>query len=182
MVNRTTKFVPNYPLYYPYAAVNEMFKLVGVKSAKQFGNHFASDTGITNEDMEKIIFAGLMYDQSSSRPKRTEVKFEDVSEKFIPIFYDEGYGYDDLINVMMMGLIDGKVIDGTNWLAFRRKQELLRGDRIVELLMNRKLTDDEKDELIRLVKTQIIGIPEEALDNGPNSEGDDQGEDKGDPN
>lgn len=140
-----------------------MYDVLGVKSQSGFGKYFRKDEGMTDEDVEKIIYAGLYYDPAfSDRLKERNVKLEDVRDKIIPAFYDQGNGYEDLMAVMMQALGDAHILDTRGYFQAQRRMDMLFEDdgKILEILSKKELTEAEKDEVITLVKKVYFPSPE----------------------
>jgi hypothetical protein len=160
-VKRTTPFIPGkYDLWYPYAAVKVMYEQLGVKSQTGFGKYFGKPEGLLNEDLEKILFAGLYFDPDSDRLKKREITLEDITETIIPEFYDLGYGYEDLIGVMMRALGDARVVDDRPYFQTRRRLDIMYDDKIPGLISQKQLTEAEKDEVITIIRRIYLGLPQ----------------------
>lgn len=162
-VKKTTSFISGHDLWYPYAAVKIMYDQLGVKSQTGFGKYFGKPEGLLNEDLEKILFAGLYYDPNANGLKETGVKLEDIKEKIIPAFYDLGNGYEDLIGVMMQALGDAKIADARPYFQTQKRLELMYNDRIPGLITKKELTEAEKDEVITILRRMYLGLPTGAL-------------------
>jgi hypothetical protein len=172
-VKKTTPFVSGHALWYPYAAVKIMYDQLGVKSQTGFGKYFGKPDGLLNEDIEKILFAGLYYDPTANGLKEMGVKLEDITEKIIPAFYDLGNGYEDLIGVMMQALGDAKIADARPYFQTQKRLELMYNDRIPGLIAKKDLTGAEKDEVITIIRRMYLGLPSGSL---PAMETEDTGE------
>lgn len=164
-----------------------MYDALGVKSQSQFGKYFRKEAGMTDEDVEKILYAGLYYDPAfSDRLKPREVKFEDLKEKIIPAFYDQGNGYEDLMAVMMQALGDAHILDSRGYFQGQRRMDMLFQDdgKIIEVLSKADpLSEDEKDEVISLIRKVYFPAPK-VLAEAEGIEDDDEvsGENEGNQN
>lgn len=140
-----------------------MYDALGVKSQSQFGKYFRKEEGMTDEDVEKILYAGLYYDPAfSDRLKPRGVKFEELKEKIIPAFYDQGNGYEDLMAVMMQALGDAHILDSRGYFQGQRRMDMLFQDdgRIIEVLSKADpLSEDEKEEVISLIRKVYFPAP-----------------------
>lgn len=163
-IKKTTSFIPGkFELWYPYAAVKVMYDQLGVKSQSQFGKYFGKPEGLLNEDLEKIIYAGLYYDPDANGLKERGLKLEDIAEKIIPAFYDLGYGYEDLIGVMMKALGDAKIADARPYFRTQKRLEIMYDDRIPYLIAKKQLTEDEKDDVITILRRIYLDLPTGVL-------------------
>lgn len=164
-----------------------MYDALGVRSQSQFGKYFRKEEGMTDEDVEKILYAGLYYDPAfSDRLKHREVKFEDLKEKIIPAFYDQGNGYEDLMAVMMQALGDAHILDSRGYFQGQRRMDMLFQDdgKIIEVLSKEgPLSEDEKDEVISLIRKVYFPAPK-VLAEAEGIEDDDEvsGENEGNQN
>lgn len=162
-VKKTTPFISNYSLWYPYAAVKIMYDQLGVKSQTGFGKYFGKPEGLLNEDLEKILYAGLYYNPDANGLQARGIKLEDITEKIIPAFYDLGNGYEDLIGVMMRALGDAKIADARPYFQTQKRLEIMYDDKIPGLISKKELTDAEKDEVITILRKIYLGLPTGSL-------------------
>jgi hypothetical protein len=162
-VKKTTPFISGYDLWYPYAAVKIMYEQLGVKSQTGFGKYFGKPEGLLNEDLEKILYAGLYYNPDANGLQARGIKLEDITEKIIPAFYDLGNGYEDLIGVMMRALGDAKIADARPYFQTQKRLEIMYDDKIPGLISKKQLTDAEKDEVITILRRIYLGLPTGSL-------------------
>lgn len=159
-IKKTTSFIPGkYDIWYPYAAVKVMYDQLGVKSQTQFGKYFGKPDGLLNEDLEKILYAGLYFNPDANGLQARGIRLEDITEKIIPEFYDLGYGYEDLIAVMMRALGDAKIADARPYFQTQKRLEIMYDDKIPGLISKKQLTEAEKDEVITILRKIYLGLP-----------------------
>jgi hypothetical protein len=119
---------------------------------------------MTNKDLEKIIYAGLFYDPNSDELRERGIKLEDVPKKIIPQFYALGNGYEDLIACVMKALGDAKIIDARPYFRTQRRLDIMNEDRLADILMKNPVSEEEKDEIITILRGIYFGkIPELEL-------------------
>lgn len=80
MVGGPVDFIPKYSLFYTNNGQKKMYELLGVRTQAEFAKFLGQDGGISNDDMDMMILAGLVW-------QHPEITLEEVQELIETEFY-----------------------------------------------------------------------------------------------
>lgn len=61
MVGGPVDFIPQYSLFYTNNGQKKMYELLGVRTQAEFAKYIGKEGGISNDDMDMMIQAGLVW-------------------------------------------------------------------------------------------------------------------------
>jgi hypothetical protein len=112
MSGPAVEFIPGYELFFTNKGQKKMFALLGVRTYNQFMALFRNPDGLDNEQLEKMVLAGLIWKKEHENITLEEVQTLIDDEYYIKL----GKNFEDFNNVIIdaltaSGLWDKKAVE-----------------------------------------------------------------------
>lgn len=134
MVGTKIELIPGYSLFFTNYGQKKLYELLGLRSHRQFmtflNERNSGDMGLSNEEIEKIVLAGLSWEHKSLSLEETA----DLIERY----YLTGKGFDDLNDVIIDSFCESGLMD-------KKKVAIIR-----------KLRDQPQEEIEKQLMEYII--------------------------
>ena len=149
MTGTKVEFIPGYSLFFTNFGQKKLYELLGVKTQRQFMNllntRSTDEAGLSNEELEKMILAGLIWEHKSLTLEDTQ----DLVERY----YISGKGFEDLNEVIIdafaeSGLMDKKRVQALRNLKDKTPEELEK--ELLEMMATKKtVKGEDKGEVLK---------------------------------
>ena len=142
MTGTKVEFIPNYSLFFTNFGQKKLYELLGVKTQRQFmrllNTRSTDDAGLSNEELEKMVMAGLIWEHKS-------ISLEETQE-LVEQYYLSGQGFEDLNEVIIdafaeSGLIDKKRVQALRDIKNKTPEELEK--ELLEIMAAKKAEKGE---------------------------------------
>jgi len=143
MTGTTTEFIPGFNLFFTNNGQKKLYELLGVKTHKQFVKLLDSEDGLSNEDLEKMILAGLLWEKKG-------LTLGDVQDIIENEFYIKlGKNFEELNEIIIDAFVASGLMNGKRVQAIRKVKEMTAEElenKMFEIMSTKKKPGEDKGE------------------------------------
>jgi len=137
------EFIPGYSLFFTNRGQLKMYELLGVRNYTQFIKLFNDTDGLDNDQLTKIIYAGLIWEKKG-------LTLEDVDDLIEDEFYiKRRKTFEDLNSIIIDGLANSGLLDKKIVAAIRKLKDMSPEEmqaKILETKLNSAEKPKEEDK------------------------------------
>jgi len=139
MTGPEVEFIPGYSLFFTNRGQLKMYELLGVRNYTQFIKLFNDTDGLDNDQLTKIVYAGLIWEKKG-------LTLEDVGDLIENEFYIKlRKNFEDLNTIIIDGLANSGLLD-KKVIATIREMKKMSSEEINAKILEKKLEKAEKGE------------------------------------
>lgn len=143
MTGPEVEFIPGYSLFFTNRGQLKMYELLGVRNYTQFIKLFNDTDGLDNDQLTKIIYAGLIWEKKG-------LTLEDVDDLIEDEFYiKRRKTFEDLNSIIIDGLANSGLLDKKIVAAIRKLKDMSPEEmqaKILETKLNSAEKPKEEDK------------------------------------
>jgi len=139
MTGPEVEFIPGYSLFYTNRGQLKMYEMLGVRNYTHFIKAFNNIEGLDNEQLVKIVYAGLIWEKKG-------LTLEDVEDLIENEFYIKlRKNFEDLNSIIIDGLANSGLLD-KKVIAAIREMKNMSSEELQAKILEKKLEKAEKGE------------------------------------
>lgn len=138
MTGIDVEFIPGYNLFFTNRGQEKLYSLLGVRTYNQFIKMFNDVDGLDNDQLAKIILAGLIWEKK-------ELTLEEVKDLIEEEHYKKlGRDFEELNAVIIDGLANSGLLDKKRVAAIRKIKSMTPKELEQEFLESTLKTNEAK--------------------------------------